>query len=255
MIGSIFYYFLQKISGFPGFFVFFVFSFFSVCFKTVFFGCFASLPKQRVSMFRLNRNKEKTHPNSLKVSIFFRKFRVVSVCFGLLRNSSICFGCFDIGSKHGNKPKSFGFGFTKQTKTIAKQIFFRFVSVRTEIYFCLFRGHGDCYLPSRLRVGSGGDGACTKSPRSMTASVTKTILRILGLSYKYPWSKQPNVSSFLVSDTPEYYSLNHSLYVTVRVTLLPTAMLTILYFGWAVTDSTLYKRLSFFPSPAGMSRH
>ncbi len=38
--------------------------------------------------------------------VFFRKFRVVSVCFGLLRNSSVCFGgCFDIGSKHRNKPK------------------------------------------------------------------------------------------------------------------------------------------------------
>jgi hypothetical protein len=34
---------------------------------------------------------------------FFRKFRVVSVCFGMLRNSSVCFGCFDIGSKHRNK--------------------------------------------------------------------------------------------------------------------------------------------------------
>jgi hypothetical protein len=29
----------------------------------------------------------------------------------------------------------------KQTETNAKQILFRFVSVRTEIYFCLFRGH------------------------------------------------------------------------------------------------------------------
>jgi hypothetical protein len=63
------------------------------------------------------------------------------VCFGLLRNSSVCFGCFDIGSKHRNNPKFFIFGFTKQTETNAKQILFRFVSVRTEIYFCLFRGH------------------------------------------------------------------------------------------------------------------
>jgi hypothetical protein len=35
-------------------------------------------------MFQLNRNKQKTHPNSLKDSkyiwVFFRKFRVVSVC-------------------------------------------------------------------------------------------------------------------------------------------------------------------------------
>jgi hypothetical protein len=73
--------------------------------------------------------------------VFFRKFRVVSVFFGLLRNSSVCFGCFDIGSKHRNKPKLFVFGFTKQTETNAKQILFRFVSVQTEIYFCSFRGH------------------------------------------------------------------------------------------------------------------
>jgi hypothetical protein len=34
----------------------------------------------------------------------------------LLRNSSVCFSCFDIGSKHRNKPKIFAFGFTKQTR-------------------------------------------------------------------------------------------------------------------------------------------
>ncbi len=59
----------------------------------------------------------------------------------MLRNSSVCFGCFDLGSKHRNKPKLFDFGFTIQTETNAKQILFRFVSVRTEIFFCLFRGH------------------------------------------------------------------------------------------------------------------
>ncbi len=107
--GSIFCYFLQKF-----FRVFPFFSFYSVCFDTVCFGCFASILKQRVTMFPLNRNKQKTHPNSLKVIIFgyfFRKFRVVSVCFGLLRNSSVCFGCFDIGSKHRNKRKFFSFWF------------------------------------------------------------------------------------------------------------------------------------------------
>ncbi len=46
------------------FFCFFRFVF--ICFETICFDCFASLPKQRVSMFRLNRNKLKTHPNSLK---------------------------------------------------------------------------------------------------------------------------------------------------------------------------------------------
>ena len=85
---------------------------------------------------RLIKNKRWRRKNK-----FFRKFRVVSVCFGLLRNSSVCFGCFDIGSKHRNKPKRFVIGFTKQIETNAKQILFRFVSVRTENYFCLFRGH------------------------------------------------------------------------------------------------------------------
>jgi hypothetical protein len=40
--------------------------------------------------------------------------------------------------------KIFYFGFTKQTETNAKQILFWLVSVRTEIYFCLFRGHPMC---------------------------------------------------------------------------------------------------------------
>ena len=72
--------------------------------------------------------------------VFFRKFRVVSVCYETVL-SSVCFGCFDIGSKHQNKPKFFVFGFTKQIETNPKQVLFRFVSVQTEIYFCLFRGH------------------------------------------------------------------------------------------------------------------
>ncbi len=108
-----------------GFFQFFSDSFvFSVCFET------EDPPKQYKREY---------------IWVFFRKFRVVSVCFGLLPNRSVCFGCFDIGSKHRNKPKFFVFGFTKQTETNAKQILFRFVSVRTEIYFCLFRGHPDRY--------------------------------------------------------------------------------------------------------------
>ncbi len=37
------------------------FWFVMVCFETVCFSCFASLPKQSVSMFRLNRNKQKTN--------------------------------------------------------------------------------------------------------------------------------------------------------------------------------------------------
>ncbi len=68
----------------------------------------------------------------------------------MLRNRSVCFGCFDIGSKHRNKPKYFVFGFTKQTETNTKQILFRFVSVRTEIYFCLFRGHSGGRVPGHI---------------------------------------------------------------------------------------------------------
>jgi hypothetical protein len=67
--------------------------------------------------------------------VFFGKFRVVSICFGLLRNSSACFGCFDIGSKHRNKPKFFVFGFMKQTETNANQILFRFGSNRKLFLF------------------------------------------------------------------------------------------------------------------------
>ncbi len=52
------------------------------------FGCFASIPKQRVSMFQLNRNKQKTNRNSLIGSIFcffYRKFRVFPVLLGFFR--------------------------------------------------------------------------------------------------------------------------------------------------------------------------
>jgi hypothetical protein len=57
------------------------------------FGCFGSIPKQRVSMFRLNQNKQKTNRNSLIGSIFcnfyrkFMVFSVFSVCF-----ETVCFG-------------------------------------------------------------------------------------------------------------------------------------------------------------------
>ncbi len=38
--------------------------------QNICFGSFASIPKQRVSLFRLNRNKQKTNRNSLMESIF-----------------------------------------------------------------------------------------------------------------------------------------------------------------------------------------
>ncbi len=113
--------------------VFFLFFSFFRFFR--FFGFFRFVSKQLVS---------EDPPKQFKTEfiwVFVRKFRVVSFCFCFLRNSSVCFGCFDIGSKYRNKLKIFAYGFMKQTETNAKQILFRFVSVRTKIYFCLFRGH------------------------------------------------------------------------------------------------------------------
>jgi hypothetical protein len=81
--------------------------------------------------------------NSNGFFLFYSKSfqKKIPDCFGSFRNSSVCFGCFDKGSKHRNKPKFFFFGFTKQTETNAKQILFRFVSVRTEKFYFSFRGH------------------------------------------------------------------------------------------------------------------
>jgi hypothetical protein len=78
-------------------------------------GLFASIPKRRVA---IEPKQTEDPPKQFKIEYiweFFRKFWFVLVCFGLIRNISVYFGCFDIGSKHRNKPKFFLFGFTKQT--------------------------------------------------------------------------------------------------------------------------------------------
>ena len=79
-------------------------------------------------MFRLNENKKRPTEQFYRehILVFFRKLRVDLVYFGLFQNSTVCFGCFDIGSKHRNKPKFFVFGFTKQTETQPKQFLFSF---------------------------------------------------------------------------------------------------------------------------------
>ncbi len=74
-------------------------------------------------------------------------------CFGSFRTSSVCFGCFDIGSKHRNKPKIFlcWFHETNRNKRETDLVsvcfgsnrnFFLFIS-RTPYsimaWFCLFR--------------------------------------------------------------------------------------------------------------------
>ena len=134
-----FFYIILSYSIFSVFFFFFVFFHFFVFF--VFsgcFSCFTSIRKQRVS---IEPKQTEDPPKQFKREYIWGFLQKIYDCFGLLRNRSVCFGCFYLGSKHRNKPNIFLFGFTKQTETNAKQILFRFVSVRTEIYFCLFRGH------------------------------------------------------------------------------------------------------------------
>ncbi len=70
--------------------------------QNICFGFFSSIPKQRVSMFRLNRNKQKTNRNSLKGSIFcnFLKkiygFSVFSVFFSVFSIFSVFFSVFSV---------------------------------------------------------------------------------------------------------------------------------------------------------------
>jgi hypothetical protein len=60
------------------------------------FGCFASIPKQRVSMFRLNRNKQKTNRNSLTGSIFCHFLQKIYGFFGFFRFFSRFFRFFGL---------------------------------------------------------------------------------------------------------------------------------------------------------------
>jgi hypothetical protein len=91
-----------------------------------------------VSVLPLKNNYPNRSNNSKKQNHSTGLFRFVSACFGLLRNSSVCFGSFDIGSKHRNKPEIFCFWFHETNRSKCET---DLVSVRTEIYFCLFRGH------------------------------------------------------------------------------------------------------------------
>jgi hypothetical protein len=107
--------------------------------KLVCFRRFASIPKQRVSMFLLNWNKQKTHPHSLKLFGYLGIFQKIYGCFGLFRfvTKQICFfWLFWYRFETPKQLKIFCFWFHE---TNTKQIFFRFVSVWTEIYFCLFQ--------------------------------------------------------------------------------------------------------------------
>ncbi len=116
-IGSIFCYFLQKIQDFSVFLVFF--SVFLVCFETVCFGCFASIPKHRVSMFRMKRNKQETHPNSLKES----RFGYFSENLGLFRFVSVTkqfclFRLFQCGFETPKQTEIFCFWFHETNRNL-----------------------------------------------------------------------------------------------------------------------------------------
>jgi hypothetical protein len=57
------------------------FRFVLLCFETVCFSCFASITKQRISMFPKQTEDQPKQFDREHILVFFRKFRVVSVCF------------------------------------------------------------------------------------------------------------------------------------------------------------------------------
>ena len=132
-----------------------MFPFVLVCFETVCFGCFASIPKHRVLMFRLNRNKQKTNRNSLIGSIFChflqpyntyaRTFRFQSCLVNTPKYSKLCM------YKYGEPAFSYSFFsgvWTHKLRFLAKLLhipkraknlgFFRFFS-DFFVFFVFFR--------------------------------------------------------------------------------------------------------------------
>jgi hypothetical protein len=73
------------------------------------------------------------------LEMFF--FSFFSVCFETDVFVSVVSKRIRNTETNQNKPTNFVISFAKQTENQPKQIEFRFVSVRTENIFCLFRGH------------------------------------------------------------------------------------------------------------------
>jgi hypothetical protein len=119
-----------------------LFRFVLLCFETVCFSCFASISKQRVSMFGANRNKQKTNRNSLIERIFwyfsenFWLFRFVSVCFETILFVLVVWIQVRNIKTSRNKQKFFVFGFMKQTETQLKQILGVSVCYSSNRIFC-----------------------------------------------------------------------------------------------------------------------
>ncbi len=93
-----------------------------------------SIPKQRDSMFRLNRNKQKTNRNSLIESIYW-SFSENSGCFGLFRLDSKQFFLFRLFRYRFETPKqteNFSFCFHETNRYTTET---DLVSVRTDFFF------------------------------------------------------------------------------------------------------------------------
>ncbi len=115
--------FFTEILGFSVFFVFFG------LFWNSLFRLFSFYTETESFDVSIEPKQTEDPPKQFKreyIWVFFRKFRVVLVCFSLLRNRSVCFSCFNIGSKHWNKPNFLFFGFTKQTRNRSCFSLFRF---------------------------------------------------------------------------------------------------------------------------------
>jgi hypothetical protein len=128
-------FFHRKLRVFSGFF--WIFFFFFGLFRNSLFRLFRFYTETECFDVLIEPKQTEDPPKQFKREynwVFFRKFRVVSVCFGLVRNSFVCFGCFNIGSKH-RKKRNFLFLVSRNKRKTD------LVSVRTEIYFCSFRGH------------------------------------------------------------------------------------------------------------------
>jgi hypothetical protein len=134
VIESIFWYFITKfriVSVCFGLFQNSLFRLFQFCTKTESFDVSIE-PKQTEDQMK---QFDREH-----ILVFFRKFLVVSVCVGFFRNNSVCFSCFDIGSKHRNKPKQteifcFWFHKTNRNTTETDLVSFCFGSNRNYFLF------------------------------------------------------------------------------------------------------------------------
>ncbi len=82
------------------------FRFVLVCFETVCFGCrFYTQTESSEVLIEPKQTEDQTKQFDREhILVLFRKFRFFLVFFSLFQNSSVFFSCFDIGSKHRNKP-------------------------------------------------------------------------------------------------------------------------------------------------------